>query len=560
MRQGLLLALLAALSACTSLQGNLTGKLSVVITGLPQGVEAKVKVGDKTLTSSQVLELPEGTYEVVAERVALATGEVYAPTMEGSPAKVEYGKEARVSVVYALDPNTKPATLAIVISGLPEGAEGSVRVRGTGVDKVVKTTTWLTLPAGTYVIEASPVVYAGERYIPTPQAESVSLAPGSSVSKEVRYSKEVKTGELLVAVSGLPEGVNASVRVLDGSGTTVASLTGSRLLALPAGVYFVEASAVGSYTPTVQGSPAQVQAGSRAEVRVVYEARPASLGLNLSKTALSVPRGGSDTTTATLTPQNWSGTVSFSLVGAPDGVSVSPESVRVQGQTQVLLAVRVGDVAPGTYPITLKASGGGVEATAAFTLTVPKPTFTFDLTPGSLTLTQGGSATLVASITPQNGFQGQVSFSLVGAPAGFALSGGPVQVDGGVDVPLVLSVGNVAPGSYSLVVKAEGGGVSRTRSLTVQVQASTGKLALSIQFQGAPAGSQGYLVVSGPSGDMTVNTSALLTLSPGTYVITAYSVKVDGTPYDPNPPGGTVEVQAGGTATFTVVYSPRQSQ
>ncbi|MDW8358495.1 hypothetical protein [Thermus sp.] len=241
-------------------------------------MEAKVKVGDKTLTSSQVLELPEGTYEVVAERVALATGEVYAPTVEGSPAKVEYGKEARVSVVYALDPNTKPATLAIVISGLPEGAEGSVRVRGTGGDKVVKTTTWLTLPAGIYVIEASPVVYVGERYIPTPQAESVSLAPGSSVSKGVRYSE------------------------------------------------------------------------------------------------------------------------------------------------------------------------------------------------------------------------------------------------------------------------------------------ATGKLALSIQFQGAPAGSQGYLVVSGPSGNFIVNNSAVLTLSPGTYVITAYSVAVGGMPYNPNPPGGTVEVQVGGTATFTVVYSSRQSQ
>lgn len=560
MRKILLALALATLAACTT-EGVPQGELALTVEGLPPGVEAQIELkGPETraVSGPGVYALRVGTYTVEARDVYLPDGTRYYAQQTTSPVEVKARQRAEARVVYAQDAASVPGTLTLLIQGLPTGAEGAVRVRGEGYDQRFTASSSVRLRPGAYLVEASPVQHAGKTYLPNPPSASLEIQPGKSTSLTITYQEEVKTGELLVVVSGLPEGVNASVRVKDGSGTAVASLTGSRLLTLPAGVYFVEASAVGSYTPQVQGSPAQVQAGGRAEVQVVYEARPASLSMSLSKTALSAPRGGSDTTTATLTPQNWSGTVAFSLVGAPDGVSVSPESVSVQGQTQVLLAVRVGDVAPGTYPITLKASGNGVEATAAFTLTVPQPNFAFDLTPASLTLTQGGSATLVASITPQNGFQGQVAFSLVGAPAGFALSGGPVQVDGGVDVPLVLSAGSVPPGSYALVVKAEGGGVSRTKTITVQVQAPTGKLALSIQFQGAPAGTQGYVVVSGPSGDFTVNNSAVLTLSPGTYVITAYSVAVGGTPYDPSPPGGTVEVRAGETSAFTVVYAPRQ--
>lgn len=554
------LLLLLLLGACTSVQGSLTGKLSVQVDGLPSGVEARVVVQPlgKAVSASQVLEVPEGTYEVVAEAVEGPSGERYVPTVEGSPARVEYGKVVQVRVSYQVNRDTLPATLILVIEGLPEGAEGSLRVSGEGVNQVVKSTGRLTLRPGVYTLRADAVSYAGERYIPSPASDYVVLAPGSTVSKTFTYTREVRTGELLITIQGLPSGTQAQVRVRDGSGTSVASLTESRLLTLPAGVYFVEADPVGTYVPQVSGSPANVQAGGRAEVRVVYENRPASLSLSLEPASLTIPRGATGSLRATLTPQNFQGQVSLSLQGAPSGVSVSPGTVQVSGTTQATLTLSVGaSVAPGTYSITLIAQGQGVSASAGFSLVIPQPDFTFSLSPQSVSVSQGQSATLIASVSPQNGFSGQISFSLVNPPAGFSLSGGPVSPNGPTDVPLVLSVGTgVAPGTYSLVVKAEGGGVSRTQTLSVQVSPTTGQLALSILFQGAPAGTEGYVVVSGPGGDQVITRSQVLTLAPGTYTITAYSVVVGGTQYNPEPPGGTVQVLAGQTASFTITYKP----
>lgn len=456
----LLLLLAAALGACTSVQGSLTGKLSIQVEGLPPGVEARVAVQPlgKQVAGSQTLELPEGTYEVVAEPVAGPSGERYLPTVEGSPAKVEYGKTAQVRVVYAVDGSSLPGTLVLVVEGLPEGAEARIRVQGEGVDRAVRATESLRLRPGVYTLRVEAVSYAGERYLPSPSVDFVDLPPGGVVSKTVSYAKEVRTGELLVVVSGLPSGVQARVRVKDGLGSTVASLTGSRLLQLPAGVYFVEADPVEGYAPSVSGSPASVQAGGRSEVQVAYQAQA-------------------------------------------------------------------------------------------------RPGFDLSVSPTSLSLRQGQSATLVASIVPRNGFSGTISFALVSPPAGVALSGGPVSPDGPVDVPLILSVGDsVAPGSYALVVRAEGGGVSRTQTLVLEVSPSTGQLALSILFEGAPPGTEGYVVVSGPSGEQVVTQSRVLTLPPGTYTLTAYAVQAGGVFYNPNPPGGTVRVEAGQTASFTITY------
>lgn len=557
----LLLSALVALTACST-EGTPQGTLVLSIRGLPEGASPSIVLkGPKelVLNGPGSFPVPVGTYTLEARDVVLPSGERYYAEQVTSPIEVKRGQKANAEVVYALDQNSLPGELVLLIEGLPEGAEAAVSVEGGGQKLEVKASGTLRLKAGTYLVRASRVSYGGRDYLPTPAQASVDLEAGSRKTHTVSYAPEVKTGELLVNITGLPSGTEARVRVLNGSGTSVASLTKSRLLTLPAGTYFVEADPVGSYTPTVSGSPVQVQAGARAEVQVAYQNRPASLSLTLEPTSLTIPRGATGTLRATLTPQNFQGEVGLSLQGAPSGVSVSPGTLQVSGTTQATLTLSVGTgVAPGTYPITLQATGQGVSASASFTLSVPRPDFAFSLSPQSLSLAQGQSTTLVASVVPQNGFSGQISFSMVNPPAGFNLSGGPVSPDGPADVPLVLSVGTgVAPGTYSLVVKAEGGGVSRTQTLSVQVSPSTGQLALSILFQGAPAGTEGYVVVSSPGDDRVITRSQVLTLAPGIYTITAYSVSVGGVPYGPSPPGGTVEVVAGGQASFTVTYTPR---
>jgi uncharacterized membrane protein len=202
--------------------------------------------------------------------------------------------------------------------------------------------------------------------------------------------------------------------------------------------------------------------------------------LSLNPTSLSVQQGSSGTTRLTITPQNgFTGTVNLSLVGAPNGVTLSPTSVSVTGSGPVArdLTLSVGSgVATGTYTLQVRATSGGLTKTANLSLTVTAaPDFTLSLNPTSLSVQQGSSGTTRLTITPQNGFTGTVNLSLVGAPNGVTLSPTSVSVTGSGPVArdLTLSVGSgVATGTYTLQVRATSGGLTKTANLSLTVTAA----------------------------------------------------------------------------------------
>jgi hypothetical protein len=567
----LILALAALALAACSTEGVPTGQVVLNIRGLPSGLVPEVTLkGPKTLTlnASGTYEVPIGTYSVEAKEVRGQNGERYYPEQITTPIEVKRGAKTTAEVVYALDQTTQPGTLAVLITGLPEGAQAQVTVLSgqSGESWPLSASATLTLPPGTYLVKATSVDVAGERYAPTPQEDVVVLEPGKQATSRIAYAKEVKTGTLLVAIEGLPSGVSASVRVKDGNGNPVSVLTESRVLSLPVGTYFVTASPVQgggkTYSPTVSGSPVQLQAGGQASVQVTYSEVPApSFTMSLSPASLTVPRGSAGQIALTITPQNgFGGQVSLTLRGAPSGVTVTPSQVQVQGPTAVPLSLSVnGSVAPGTYALTLEGASGDLSASAALTLTVPEPSFEFALSPTSLSLDVGSQGTLIADLTPTNGFSGTVSFSLMSAPAGVSLASSSVDLQGGVSVPLTLNVAaSATPGTYTLIVRASGGGVSRTQTVSLTITPTTGNLALNIQFNPGPPGAAGYVVVSGPGGySQTFTQSQVIEgLAPGTYTITAYAVVIGGATYVPTPLGGTLQIAKGSTSSFTVVYAP----
>ena len=105
------------------------------------------------------------------------------------------------------------------------------------------------------------------------------------------------------------------------------------------------------------------------------------------------------------------------------------------------------------------------------------PDFTLSLNPTSLTIQQGSSGTTQLTITPQNGFTGTVSLSLVGAPIGVTLSPTSLSVRGTRPVTQSLTVrvaGSVATGTYNLQVRATSGSLTKTAGLSLTVTASGG--------------------------------------------------------------------------------------
>lgn len=96
--------------------------------------------------------------------------------------------------------------------------------------------------------------------------------------------------------------------------------------------------------------------------------------ISLEPTALTVPQGGRGTLTLTLTPEGgFRGEVALSLEGGPAGLDLSPKRVSVAGGAAATftLTLSVPAQAPtGSYPVTLRAEGGGARAEASLGLTV----------------------------------------------------------------------------------------------------------------------------------------------------------------------------------------------
>jgi hypothetical protein len=205
----------------------------------------------------------------------------------------------------------------------------------------------------------------------------------------------------------------------------------------------------------------------------------------------AVVQGGTVTLTLTFTSQNgFQGQVSLSVLEGGQPVSwLSPNAVQRNlnvprgQQVQETLQVQVAPNAPtGSRNLTVRAAYGNQVTERALTLTVnAPPDFAISLNPTSLTVQQGGSNSTQLTITPQNGFTGTVSLSLVDGSGnsvpGITLSPTSVSVTGSgpVTQDLTVSVGSgVAPGTYSLQVQATSGSLTKTANLSLTVSAPGG--------------------------------------------------------------------------------------
>jgi glycosidase len=115
------------------------------------------------------------------------------------------------------------------------------------------------------------------------------------------------------------------------------------------------------------------------------------------------------------------------------------------------------------FPLLVASCGGGGAGTAP-----PPPSFTLTVSPGSVLVSQGSTSTPVElSVQSENGFQGTVSVSLQGPPAGVTTSPTfPLSVSAGSSQVATLTVANtVARGNYNLTFAGASGTLSSSASL-----------------------------------------------------------------------------------------------
>jgi N-acetylneuraminic acid mutarotase len=112
----------------------------------------------------------------------------------------------------------------------------------------------------------------------------------------------------------------------------------------------------------------------------------------------------------------FSAPVTLAASGLPNGVSISfaPDSVTASQQSTMTVSIASG-VTAGTYgPVIITGTANGVTEQSQFSVnvtTTPPPSFTLAVSPASLTAPPNSQAIATLTVTPQNGFTGQVTLS-----------------------------------------------------------------------------------------------------------------------------------------------------
>jgi len=131
----------------------------------------------------------------------------------------------------------------------------------------------------------------------------------------------------------------------------------------------------------------------------------------------------------------------------------------------------------GTYSVSLTAmnslGSNTLTKTSYVTVTPPPPDFTISVSPAKRTIPTGGSTSYAITIVPRNGFAGQVTLSVSGQPGGTSTSFSANPVDGSTTASSTLFVttnSTARHGSYPLTIRATGGGLTHTATVTLQIK------------------------------------------------------------------------------------------
>jgi hypothetical protein len=127
-----------------------------------------------------------------------------------------------------------------------------------------------------------------------------------------------------------------------------------------------------------------------------------------------------------------------------------------------------------TYTLTITGSSGGVQHAASVTLIVQVPDYTMTVSPTSKTVKAGFSALFYnITIVSQGGFAGTVTFAVTGLPAGATSTPSPVTVSPGTPSAFTLmsvkTQTTTPPGTYTLTITGTGGGITKSRDVTLIV-------------------------------------------------------------------------------------------
>jgi hypothetical protein len=591
------------------------GTLILAIEGLP-GIPASISltgpgVSRTATATTSWSDLPGGAYTITVMPVRAATG-----TYAADPSTIS------VSVVSGAPPTTavvryapQPSALALTITGLPTGVAAPVRVF-TPTDSVIiaGSSRVFTHPTGgAWRFVADTLLTGGFRYVPAPRTAEATVLFGDTANVSVNYA--LSSGALAVAVSGLPSGLSAQVRVRGPNSVDRELVASETLTDLAPGSYRVTSSAVSrsgiTYTPQPDSVDVSVTASLvAAPAAISYAAQVGRLSisttglpsgatptftltgplgaqlLNGAATLDSLPVGQyqltatsfvadgvryaptqSTRTVLVTTNATTSLTVAFTVIptvveipvtGLPDGVNASVSITPPQGAVQSITgSTSVSPAAVGLWRVS------ATSVTSAGATYVPTPANSQG------TATAGDTLRLPVRY---NISTGSLAITVSGMPSGIAAGvtvTGPNNFSQGVSSSTTLSL--LTPGTYIIAASSlsHAGALytptpsTQQRVVTASAQPVTASVAyaqasgaIAIEAIGLPPGVIPNFSITGASGTQLISGAKTVSgLTPGAYTVAAATLNSSNSTYTPTPSAANVTVTTNGSHTVTFTYA-----
>jgi subtilisin family serine protease len=268
------------------------------------------------------------------------------------------------------------------------------------------------------------------------------------------------------------------------SGTSLAAAHASGVLALLAGAFpdssadrqasALQLGAVDLRTP----GPDNDTGSGRLDALGAYNWLRLAPDFSVSAAPASsrIAAGATTTYTVSVTARNgFSGDVALSFAGltaAQGTATIAPSTVAGGTGTATVSVTTAASIAPGTYPLRITGTSGGLSRTATVTLDIiGPPDFTLSTIPAAASVTPGGSATFTVSLGALNGFTGPVTLSATGLPTGgrATFTPNPLAAPGTGSLTLATS-GASRRATYTVTVAGVKGTLRHTTTITLTVR------------------------------------------------------------------------------------------
>ena len=346
-----------------------------------------------------------------------------------------------VTASFATNPSTASNVLTFSVDNSVAQQNIPITVTGTAQSLTQTTTLLLSIHTPAFAL--------------VPASNGLTLNPGQTVSTTITVVPEYGfTGNVNLAIVGLPSGVTASFSPTSTTGTSTLTLTAST------------SAAANTNTLTITGTSGSLSATTNLGLSVT-----GPKFLLLAGSPVSVGQGSTVSTYIDVLQENgFSGSVNLTATNLPSGVTAT-FSTNPTTSTSSVSFTASSTASVGQSTVTITGTSGSLSATASITLNVMAPSFTLN-TAGTVIFGQGSSTSTYVNVSGQYGFNGNVAMSVSGLPSGVTAIWGPNPTNYSTELYLYAS-NSAMPGQYPVTITGTSGSLTETTPLTLTVATPT---------------------------------------------------------------------------------------